>query len=97
MVSWPGATPTGGPAGAWGATQTVWQPDEPGPHHRASPGDHACAPAPGGEQRRIAVGEVKRYVAELGHCLLHVEVSKTTESLLADVPETDAITAAWTR
>ena len=45
----------------------------PGPHHGVDPGDHACAPVLGGEQCGIAVGEVKRYVAELGHCLLHVE------------------------
>jgi hypothetical protein len=30
-------------------------------------------PAPGGEQRRIAAGKVKRDVAQLGHCLLHLE------------------------
>jgi hypothetical protein len=76
-MSWLGVTPTGGSAGTWGDTQTVWQPDGPGSHHGADLDDHTYAPAVGGEQRAIAVGEAKRYVADLGHCLLHVEVGDT--------------------
>ncbi len=72
-----GATPTGGSPGNWGDAETIGQRDVPGSHHGADPDDHARAPALGGEQRGIAVGEAKRYVAELGHCLLHVEVGET--------------------
>jgi len=76
-VSWLVATPTGGWAGSRGDTGTVGQPEGPGSHHGADPGDHAYAPALGCEQRGIAVGEAKRYVAELSHCLPHVEVGET--------------------